>query len=77
MEQGALSHPCDLSLALQCDTVDTGPGGAAALPQPQAPEHREAAQVVPGMEGERQVSPSLLKMGRILEKNQATSSIQR
>lgn len=37
-----------------CDTVDTGEGGAAALPQPQAPEHREAAQVVPSMEGERQ-----------------------
>lgn len=55
---GALSHPCELSLALQCDPVDAGEGGAAALPQPQAPEHREAAQVVPGMEGEGQVSPS-------------------
>lgn len=52
--------PVTCPLALQCDTVDTSEGGAAVLPQPQAPEHREAAQVVPSMEGERQVSPSLL-----------------
>lgn len=52
--------PVPCALALQCDAVDTGEGGAAALPQPQAPEHREAAQVVPSMEGEREVSPTLL-----------------
>lgn len=56
--EGCSHAPVSCPFALQSDTVDTGEGGAAALPQPQAPEHREAAQVVPSMEGEGQVSPT-------------------
>lgn len=52
-------NPC--WLPLQRDPVDAGQRRAAALPEPQTPKHGEAAEVVQSMEGERQVSVSLLR----------------